>query len=453
MLRDTDQVITEIITIALFSVFQYLNFVKDEEWGSWQSLIYCILSLMMMLALVWRVALEKQEMRKLAGTIDWFLLFLLILGIGCFLYKMFVGEPDIESELLLLAVPISSYVYSCRRDVDAFTLDLFLGTGIAIYVVLFLTLFYADALNPSKLVATDPESWFSWLLLSAISGIFLYSNTKDKGIYSVLGLFFSIVSFTLVLLYQNITLIYLTGFAVLLPCIAQKPDAEFLKRNLQLVFVWFAMLCNIRIFMEMAGLNVTVQLYSTGCRAFMEVTLVIIGLLLLMVWHNMPEDRAVRIRWLRKMRKGMLISLYLYSGFLILLLSGGVGFWNIQRNVWVNLADLSQEWAEERGRSINLFQSVYSRWGMVGIVFLGVLFAIILYQVGNRYQTERKNRAFRKQAAIFIPLGVLFMIQCFFWEVNAGTLPIYVWAISGALYSGKDPVPEEYPLSTEEIGT
>ncbi len=422
-----------IITIILFSVFQYLKFLRDGEWGNYQSLAYCILALVMMLVLVLGMALGRLEMRKLTKPADWFFAAMLLVGMGSFLYKMFTARPDIERELILLAVPLSYYVCSSGNSTDALSLDLFLGAGTIIYLLLYLDFFFGEALGLTQLGTANPDRWFSWLLLSAMVSMLFYCNAKGRRLHFVMGLCFSLASFGLILLYQNVTLIYLTGMAILLLPVAHRPNREFLKRNLQLVFIWAAMLCNVRVLLEIAGLDVNLELYDVGFAAFLEVAAVLVGILVLLAWDNMPEEPKAQMIWLGKAKKGQLLALYLYIAFLFLLLSGSTDGWGGQKDRWVNLASLSQEWAGGRNETLNLFQSIYGDWGMLGVLFLGMLFLALFHQIRGRYRMDRKHSACRKQNAFLIPLGMLFLIQCFFWEIDAGTLPVYVWAVGNVL--------------------
>lgn len=438
-----EQAVAGIITIILFSVFQYLKFLRGGEWGSYQSLAYCILALVMMLVLVLCVASGKQEMRKLKKPVDWLFLAMLILGIGSFLYKMFIARPDIESELILLAVPISYYVFSSGNSVDALSLDLFLGAGTVIYLLLYLDFFFGEALGLKQLGAVEPDRWFSWLLLSAIVGMLFYCNAKGRRLHFVMGLCFSLAAFGLILLYQNATLIYLTGLALLILPVAHRPNREFLKRNLQLVFIWVAMLCNVRVLLEIAGLEVSLEIYGLGCGAFLEVTAVLAGLLVLLAWDNMPEESKAQMVWLEKAKKGQMLALYLYIAFLLLLLTGSADGWNGQKDGWVNLASLSQEWTGCRNGTPNLFQSVYEGFGMLGVLFLGMLFLALFHQIRVKYWMDGENSVCRKQNAFLIPLGVLFLVQCFFWKVDVGTLPIYAWAVGTVLQERRETVLQE----------
>lgn len=433
-----EQAAAGIITIVLFSVFQYLKFLKDGEWGSCQSLAYCILALVMMLALVLGAASGRQEMRKPAKPADLLLVAMLLLGLGSFLYQLFTGRPDIERELLFLAVPLSYYVYSCGNATNASSLDLFLGAGTVIYLVLYLDFFFGEDLGLTPPGTALAEEWFSWLLLSAAAGMLLYCNAKGRRLHFAMGLCFSLASFGLILLYQDATLIYLTGLALLLLPVAHRPDKEFLRRHLQLLFIWIALLSNVRIPMELAGIEVNAQLYGVGCSAFLEVAAVTVGILVLLAWDNMPEEAGEQVRWLEKAKKLQLLALYAYIAFLLLLLTGPVDGWSAKEDVWVDPASLSREWAECRSRTPNLFQTVYGDWGTAGVVFLGLLFLSLFYQTAGRYREDRKGGAGRRQDAMLIPLGMLFAVQCFFWKVDAGTLPVYVWAAGSILQEKKE---------------
>lgn len=258
-----------------------------------------------------------------------------------------------------------------------------------------------------------------------------------------MGLCFSLAAFGLILLYQNATLIYLTGLALLILPVAHRPNREFLKRNLQLVFIWVAMLCNVRVLLEIAGLEVSLEIYGLGCGAFLEVTAVLAGLLVLLAWDNMPEESKAQMVWLEKAKKGQMLALYLYIAFLLLLLTGSADGWNGQKDGWVNLASLSQEWTGCRNGTPNLFQSVYEGFGMLGVLFLGMLFLALFHQIRVKYWMDGENSVCRKQNAFLIPLGVLFLVQCFFWKVDVGTLPIYAWAVGTVLQERRETVLQE----------
>jgi len=440
----------EVMTGILFSAYQLIKFAGGTEAGSYQAFLYCLLSLIMMLLLMLRSFSEKRKIRKPENKLDFAMIILFVFGLGSMFYKIFTAQGNIENEMIALAIVFSYYVFSCREDFPRFFTDIFLAAGAVIYVFLYLFFFLGKTVGWIHAIIRDEKQWSAWIILTVMLGMICYCKDSRHGVRSVCGMAMSLAGFFLLLLYQDVIGVYFMGMLILLIPAINWPNRRIIKRGMQLLFIWTAMLCNIRVFMEMTGMEVRVELYSTGCSACIEIAAVMVGILLLLAWDNMPEEGEERSKWTCHMCSTIVRAFIAYAVSLLLLLTGVIQNGTSDKERWVDFSKLSQELSESLKGTQNVFQMIYDSWGMAGIFFMGLTLFLLAKLLYDRYWECEENRALRKEILYLMPMIPLFFLQLLFMKLDVAVLPVYIWAITSVLYCKVETGTGDHP-ETENI--
>ncbi len=424
----------EIMTGILFSAYPLIKFAGGGEAGSYQAFLYCLFSLVMMLILMIQSFTGKRKIRKPENKLDYAMIILFVFSLGSLFYKMLTVQVNIEYEMIVLAMVFSYYVFSCRNDFPRVFTDIFLAIGALIYVLLYLFYFFGETVGWINVIVKDETLWSAWIILTVMLGMICYCKGKGYRGRSIFGLVMSLAGFLLLLLYQDVIWIYLMGALILLIPAINWPNRGIIKRSIQLLFLWVMMFCNMRILMEMAGMEVRIELYSIGCCAFIEILAVIGGILLLFVRDNIPEGGEERSNWTCRMWKTIVRMLTAYVVGVLVLVTGVIQNGSSSEKRWIDFSKLSQELSESLKGTQNVFQMFYDSWGLAGVIFIFLTLFILVEHLYGRYWECEENSMLRKKILYLMPVIPLFILQLLFAKLDVGVLPVYIWAITSILY-------------------
>lgn len=289
-------------------------------------------------------------------------------------------------------------------------------------------IFILDNLTDMGLGAAARIAWkdsgeaASYLLLVCMSSAYLYWFCKDKMKTAFYFLVSAITYFALLLNRDILSFWILLIYFIAAPIIL-RPTAKFVKRDMQLLFLFVFMLSNMSLFMGYTAAGQKKMPYSLQHSIYLDLLLLIGGLFFFHYWDKIPENIDLERLVLRKMRRGyqflLKIILVFLFGFIIAQdrwrTSGETASLEIVNGFAVPLIE------GIRQNESSLYHCFYHTGAAGGI--LAVVLGIVL--TGKMH----RRLAFDKPVTgILILVSSLFLVQLLFWKPGVNTLIIY-WVL------------------------
>lgn len=259
----------------------------------------------------------------------------------------------------------------------------------------------------------------SYLMIPCLICIVQYCMCRDK-FRSVFYILAACVSFFSLIVNHNLVSFWMMAFVFLAIPILFRPTAELVKRDMQMMFVFFFMLSNMSLVTNYTMLFQDTPVFDLQHSVYLELLLAVGGIMFFHYWERIPEGTDLNRLVLRKMHKIYRLILavtgIVFSGIIV----GGDHFSTLPDGIGYNLIKgfaipLIEELKQTKSGFVECLQSSLGSWGL-----LLILAVLVLEKI-------KKNHSFGKtMTSISILFTAIFMLQCLFWTPSIHGLPFYI---------------------------
>lgn len=372
-----------------------------------------------------RKKVKPQDRKKRKwGELDYLLGICLIWNVlqiitGC------IKRTGCEESSLLGIVLIMLFFLASMEDFSLIYTDAGLICALAVYAGL-LWHFMADSSYEFgiRLLIKDEQALASFLLLINMISTGRYCRTADKAkqkfyfITALAGYFLSFIN-------RNAVGIALMGICFMLFLLMYEPHREFVKRAMQMAFVYFFLLSNMSLIVNYTALIKTECPYSLENSVYLELAMALAGVCFFTYLDKLGEDGGRPLYGFRNAVRWILAG----SGItLLLLLAMGNRLDGMDPSKGrIVLQQLSAELRGYATAHNGTFYDVIGSHGAAGGVWLicTALAAVrkLQIQVGEK-----------RADPMLTVISAMYMLQSVFFSVQPVTAPVYAVLTAAALY-------------------
>ncbi|MCM1047704.1 MAG: hypothetical protein NC433_04690 [Clostridiales bacterium] len=310
------------------------------------------------------------------------------------------------------------------RKITAYLLDISLIYAFIVYVGL-LWHFMVDVAYSFMLftLIENEQALASFLLLFNVIATGKYCDAKDDT-KQKLYLIIALVGYFLLFINENVISIVLMGIGFMLFLLVYEPQKEYVKRIMQMAFVYFFMLSNMSLIINYTTLILVECRYSLENGVYLDLIIASAGVLFFSFWDRLSQDEDRLLHEFRNAVKwilagtGIILFLLLTMGNRLESIDGGKG-----------IAVLTQFSAELRGYATGhngTFYDVMARFGMAGGAVLICIVVAAIKKMQKQICGKRVN-------SLFVVLFIMYLIQSLFFSIQFVTAPIYIVLLAIAL--------------------
>ncbi|MCM1125568.1 MAG: hypothetical protein NC429_03775 [Lachnospiraceae bacterium] len=368
----------------------------------------------------------RKEKRKLKIEYKTDLAMIVILGFELIsiILKLFQnpleGAVDYQFQVILLLIV---FWYFFIKETDELTYQ---HLDISLYICLAaMAFFLLYSLCDKRLVwlidgiLENSGVSASYLIIPCLICIVQYCMCRDK-FRSVFYILAACVSFFSLIVNHNIVSFWMMAFTFLAIPILFMPTAELVKRDMQMMFIFFFMLSNMSLLTNYTLLFRNVPVFDLQSSVYLELLLAAGGIAFFHYWEHIPEGTDLNRLVLRKMHKIYRLTLVAAGIVFLGIIIGGDYFRTLPDGIGFNMVKgfaipLVEEIKQTRSGFVECLQSSVGSWGLL-------LFWTVLV-----IEKMKKNYSFEKtMTSIFILFTIIFILQCFFWMPSIHVLPFYI---------------------------
>ncbi len=392
------------------------------------------ISLYLFLALLIAFSLLCFNVRKNAGKKGWLKwrinqdgILVLIFGYALIRFIATLFNSQLASRInleFLVLLFLSSLIYwvSCnRRNIGPGWLEITaLAGGIGSLGILLYFLGAESLKEWISLVQSNSGTIASYLILPGILSVTIYcfSESKPQRYLALLGV---IISFLALLLNKNhVSLWLMIMFFLAIPCIF-RPRAEWIKRDMQLLFLFLFLWCNMSLLVNYSEWIKREVSFNLEASVYGELILAVGGVAFFRYWDQIPEGKDLHrismVRLQQHFRKLFAVVVFLLVGMgfngntLGSLPDGGLS--GFCKSVFLPLAS-------ELKRGGSSFFVALRELGLV-MTLLILLFLVI---IGKRaYNNVHIDKGITN--ILFILYGI-FLAAFFLWDISTNVILVYV---------------------------
>ena len=270
----------------------------------------------------------------------------------------------------------------------------------------------------------DEQALASFLLLINVIATGEYCSAKDK----VKQKFYFIIALTgyfLLFINKNVIGIVLMGICFLFFLLVYEPQREFVKRIMQMAYVYFFMLSNMSLLVNYTTLIKVECQYSLENSVYLELIIASAGVFFFSYWDKLPEDED---RLLHEYQNAIKWILAGTSIILLLLLTMGNRLDGMDGAKGISvLQQLSTELRRYAAGHNGTFYDVLGRHGIAGGVWLVCMVTVAMKKMQLQIWRKRVN-------PLLTTVFIIYLMQSVFFSRQSVTSPIYTMLMAAALY-------------------
>ncbi len=352
------------------------------------------------------------------------------------IYKIIItNEKNLvsyEYEMTILALSALFFLIISKPELKVYYFDILCYSALVVFALLLMKYFCGDGADAvAAVLMKDKEGIASYTILVCIVGLWQYLKCKDR-LRSFFYIGVLVIGFLVLFVNQNRVSIWIMTMVFLAIPIIYRPTAELVKKDMQMLFVFLFMLCNMSLLTNYTKLLLVDIHYDLEQSVYLELLAAIGGVFFFKYWDRIPEGVDLKRLVMRRMRRGYQFLLKLIGIILIGILLGG--------SCWSSLPD-SFGMTAVKGFAISLVNEVYQGKSAFYLCFeqFGVIGSLLILNVCAFLITEvRRNYRLDKPATGMLTLvASVFFIQLLFWKVSISTLPVY-WVFTVLAVSYKE---------------
>lgn len=341
----------------------------------------------------------------------------------------FINNTNIKQEIFFLCL---IGIYFLTRAVNkgyTYYLNLLLFSAAILYIGLFeYYLMGQITILDAEEMFLQPEGLRSYLILTSSIAILFYCLT-EKVYLKYFYLIMTISGFTLILLDGDAIGVCITGFFILLIPIIFTPTAEFIKRNLNLLFLYLFLISNIPLLQYLEWFKVE-QAFDIHNGLYIDLFFALLGVCILIYWKKVPAninpEKIIMKKFQRFYKKtmviaGVTIAICILIGNKMAAFSDIFGMKALKEfcaSLWTSIND-----------NDSFFSLILQSYGVVGGI-ISIILVILL--AGKLWKRLKCNDVVVKMLSI---LSCLFLIQSFFYKIQTISTPLYMVLLTLALFA------------------
>lgn len=260
----------------------------------------------------------------------------------------------------------------------------------------------------------------SVLVLIAIITIYAYCFDEDR-LQSIIFLFCAGVNFFALLLNGNVVSCWLMMFVFFVIPVMYRPTAELIKKDMQLLFLYAFMLCNMSLLGNYTSMVQKGMKYSLKMSVYLEMVFAIGALIFFHYWDRLPEGTdysKISMVKLQRRYKTAICFLGVVMGSSLCIGNR----WNELSDEGINtfVKYLGTTLNDELSQQPGMLFICLTRCGVIVTIGLGwVLFVVIKKMLRSYHQDKTVTN-------ILIILSIVFSIELIVWRISVVGIIAYV---------------------------
>lgn len=403
-----------------------------QEWSiggvSVRTLLIALITAVGMVLWLKKLAGKRARSRKIAwDKLD------CLMGI-CLVWNIFqiiidyvkTAECD-ERNLLTITLIILFFLASMEKFSPVY-IDVIL---ICVFVV-FVSLLWHFMIDASytfnlKPLIEDEQALTSFLLMINVIATGKYCDTKDR-MKQKLYFIIALTGYFLLFINRNLIGIVLMGISFMVFLLVYEPHREFVRKNMQMAFVYFFMLSNMSLLVNYTSLINAECQYSLENSVYLELVIALAGVFFFTYWDKLPEDEDRPLYEMQEVMKRIMTGVCI---ILFLLLAMGHRMISMDGTKGISvLQQFSVELQKYTMGHNGTFYDVLSMSGIAGGVWLVCTVLIAMEKIHKRAGIEEID-------PLLLVVFIIYVIQSVFFSQQTTTAPIYTMLMAAALYGGR----------------
>ena len=371
------------------------------------------------------------------NRVDRFVLALLFWNLLSIIGKLFqdpeLGAIDYRFQVTCIVFSFLYFIYKKINKFHDWYFDLIIYSGLLVMgAMLFCYLCDVQPTGILSEIMNDPGKCASYLLLPCAASVCRYSTCKDKR-GSVFYLLTAVVGFFTLIINNNVISFWLMATVFFAAPVLMRPIAEFIKRDMQLCFIFFFMLSNMSLLMNYTHLIQKEINLSFEHSVYIDLLIALGGVFFFSYWDKIPKDVDRDKLIMIKMGRGYASVLLMTEIVFLSFVTGG--------NRWKGLPDtmvatIVKSFAipliDEIGKNKNAW--FYCMENSSISTFLLIFLATLLTgRIIKNYSHDKPL------TGSFLIITIMIFTETFFLVPSCNILPVYLLIlVMAAFYREKE---------------
>lgn len=342
------------------------------------------------------------------------------------------GWIDFSWNAEMIALAVICLLVSSGVQFKTFYLDLLLYCGLLVAGV-YLLCSLTDGLRNSVMEAflADHVQVSSYFLLISMISVYEYCACRDQ-MRSIFYMMVSAISFFVLFLNQDVISLWLMGIYFLMIPVMISSTAIWVKRSMQLFFIYLFMLSNMSLLTEYTQIIRAEISYSLEYSVYLDLLIAAGGAAFFYYWERIPEGVDLNRLVLKKMQRGYRFTATMFLVILAAIVIDG-GRAVLPEGMSYNMARfLTVPLAEAAGQSKSGILQCFQAIGVLPGVLLLVAIALFMGRLRRNYAPGRPA------VNILILISLVFMIQLLFWNPGIHNIVCYFYLLLTACFWQKE---------------
>lgn len=340
--------------------------------------------------------------------------------IGKLFQDLTLGAIDYQFEVTCIVFSLLYFLFKENDELDDWYFDLIINSGLLVIISMLLCYLYdMQMMGIMSDIMNDSGKCASYLLLPCTVCVFRYNTCRDPR-SSLFYLLTATMGFFTLLINHNIISLWLMAIVFLAVPVLMKPTAEFVKRDMQLCFIFFFMMSNMGVLTNYTQL-IQKELYiSLEQSIYIDLLIAVGGVFFYLYWSQIPEgvDRDKLV--MKKMRRGYASVLLMIGIIFLSFVTGG--------DNWKGLPD-TKGTSMIKSFAVPLVDEIKnskSAWiyciekSSIGILIILILITLLTGRVIKNYSHDKPL------TGSFLIISLMIFIETFFFVPSNNILPIYL---------------------------
>lgn len=199
-----------------------------------------------------------------------------------------------------------------------------------------------------------------------------------------------------------------------------RPTAEFIKRNMQLCFIFFFMMGNIGLLTNYTHLIQKEMDISLGVSIYLDLLIAAGGVLFYIYWSRIPEGVDRDGLAMKKMRRGYAATLLMTGTVFMSFVTGGDRWKELPDAMMAAMAkSFAVPLIDEIGKNKNAW-IYYMESSSVSALFLLISVSLLEGMIIKNYSLEKPL------TGSFMLISAVFFMETIFFAPSSNILPVYL---------------------------
>ena len=425
MKRNSSQKAVHIMVCIMISLYPLVLRRIDLGGLQIQSLLFFVVAMGVLLCCFLLIQRKEWVFRDQYHRVD-----LAIMALAGYEFLRIIGKiffADGESsvsydwEVLILSMASVYLLCSVNAVFDRKYFDLPVFAGLIVFGGLLYHYLCGSGMDALlDVMLEDSYAAASYVLLICTISLYQYCKCKDK-MRSCFYAGVSLIGYFVLFLNHNIVSIWLMALVFIAFPVWFRPTAEWIKRDMQLFFLYLFLLSNMSLLTGYTNLIRAEVSFSLEHSVYLDLLLAAGGVWFFRSWEKLPEEIELDRLVLRKMKRGyqflLRTMLIVFAGILI-----GGGYWGSlpeEGMAMPTVRETAALLAEEIQSGKGFLFTAIAEQGVSGGLLLLILCSMLAGRLWKNYSYDKPD------TGIMILLSFLFLIQLLFWKASINTLPVY----------------------------